>query len=132
MYECWTQMNEKARAYILASLNDVLDKKHEPMINTREITESLWGMFGQPSAQLRHDALKFIFSFKMKEGTFVRDHVLNMMVHFNVIKINGSSIDEANQVSIILESLPESFLHFVSNAILNKLDYNLITLLNEL
>ncbi|XP_038882274.1 uncharacterized protein LOC120073504 [Benincasa hispida] len=61
-YEHWTRVNEKVRAYILANLNDVFAKKHEPMIIAREIIVSFRGMFGQPSAQLRHDALKYIFN----------------------------------------------------------------------
>ncbi|XP_038888121.1 uncharacterized protein LOC120078020 [Benincasa hispida] len=94
VYKKWTQANKKAQAYIFASLNDVLDKKHEPMIIAHKIMESLRGMFGQPSMQLRHDAMKFIFNSMMKKGTSIRQHVLNKMIHFNVVKMNGSSIDE--------------------------------------
>ncbi|XP_038887210.1 uncharacterized protein LOC120077399 [Benincasa hispida] len=115
--------NENTRAYILASLNDVLAKKREPMVTTCEIMKSLSRMFRQPFAQLKHDTLKFIFNSKMKEGTFV--HVLHMMVHFNVAEMDGSRIDVVSQVSIILETLPKIFLHFVSNAFLNRVDYTL-------
>ncbi|XP_038896455.1 uncharacterized protein LOC120084715 [Benincasa hispida] len=131
-YERWTRTNEKAQAYILASLNEFLAKKHKPMITSREIIESLREIFEQPSMQLRHNALKYIFNSRMTEGTSVREHVLNMMVYFNVTEMNRSNIDEASQVSIILESLPENFLHFVSHAVLNRVDYNITTLLNEL
>ncbi|KAA0040448.1 gag/pol protein [Cucumis melo var. makuwa] len=55
-----------------------------------------------------------------------------MMVHFNVAEMNGAVIDEASQVSFILKSLPESFLQFRSNAVMNKIAYTLTTLLNEL
>ncbi|KAA0034863.1 gag/pol protein [Cucumis melo var. makuwa] len=85
-YERWAKANEKARAYILASLSEVLTKKHESMLTA-------------PS---------------------VREHVLNMMVHFNVVGMNGAVIDEASRVSFILESLPESFLQFRSKAVMNK------------
>ncbi|XP_038874433.1 uncharacterized protein LOC120067099 [Benincasa hispida] len=54
------------------------------------------------------------------------------MVHFNVAKMNGDRINEVSQVSIILETLPKSFLHFISNAVLNRVDYTLTTLLHEL
>ncbi|XP_038888159.1 uncharacterized protein LOC120078042 [Benincasa hispida] len=40
---------EKARACILASISDVLDKKHECMSIAKKIMETLCGMFGQPS-----------------------------------------------------------------------------------
>ncbi|TYK02478.1 gag/pol protein [Cucumis melo var. makuwa] len=68
----------------------------------------------------------------MKEGTSVREHVLDMMMHFNIAEVNGGVIDEANQVSFILESLPKSFIPFQKNASLNKIEFNLTTLLNEL
>ncbi|KAA0054839.1 gag/pol protein [Cucumis melo var. makuwa] len=41
-------------------------------------------------------------------------------------------IDEANQVSFILESLSKSFIPFQTNASLNKIEFNLTILLNEL
>ena len=40
-YERWAKANEKARAYILASLSEVLAKKHESMLTTREIMDFL-------------------------------------------------------------------------------------------
>ncbi|TYK00056.1 gag/pol protein [Cucumis melo var. makuwa] len=46
--------------------------------------------------------------------------------------MNGAVIDEASQVSFILESLPESLLQFRSNAVMNKIAYTLTTLLSEL
>ncbi|KAA0040466.1 Chromo domain-containing protein [Cucumis melo var. makuwa] len=34
----------------------------------------------------------------MKEGTSVREHVLDMMMHFNISEVNGGDIDEATQL----------------------------------
>ncbi|KAA0068060.1 gag/pol protein [Cucumis melo var. makuwa] len=68
----------------------------------------------------------------MKEGTSIREHVLDMMMHFNIAGVNGGAIDEANQVSFILESVPKSFIPFQTNASLNKIEFNQKTLLNEL
>ena len=48
----------------------------------------------------------------MKEGTSSREHILDMMMHFNIVKVNGGAIDEANQVSFILESLLNNFISF--------------------
>ncbi|KAA0046970.1 gag/pol protein [Cucumis melo var. makuwa] len=67
-YERWVKANEKARAYILASLS-----------------------------KIKHDALKYIFNAHMNEEASVREHVLNMMVHFNVAEMNEAIIDEASQ-----------------------------------
>ena len=48
-YECWIQANNKARAYILTSMSDVLRLKHERMESAMEIMDSLQSMFGQQS-----------------------------------------------------------------------------------
>ncbi|KAA0048791.1 gag/pol protein [Cucumis melo var. makuwa] len=89
--------NEKACVYVPASMSDVLAKKHESLTTTKEVMGSLSEMFGQPEWSLRHKAIKYIYSRRMKEGTSVREHVLDMMMHFNVVEINGGAIDEANQ-----------------------------------
>ncbi|TYK29762.1 gag/pol protein [Cucumis melo var. makuwa] len=131
-YDRWIKANEKARVYILASMSDVLAKKHKSLATAKEIMDSLKGMFGQPELFLGHDVIKYIHTKQMKEGTSIREHVLDMMMHFNIAEVNGSVIDEGNQVSFILESLPKSFIPFQTNVSLNKIEFNLTTLLNEL
>ncbi|KAA0040701.1 gag/pol protein [Cucumis melo var. makuwa] len=113
-------------------MSDVLAKKHESLATAKEIMDSLKGMFGQPEWSLRHETIKYIYTKCMKEGTSIRKHVLDMIMHFNIAVVNGGAIDEANQVSFILESLPKSFIPFQTNASLNKIEFNLTTLLNEL
>ena len=98
--------------YILASISDVLAKKHDARGTAKEIMESLKGMFGQPSFSFRHDVIKYIYNCRMKEGTSVREHVLDMMVDLNVAELNGAVIDEKSQVGFIMESLPKSFFQF--------------------
>ncbi|KAA0056064.1 gag/pol protein [Cucumis melo var. makuwa] len=111
---------------------DVLAKKHESLATPKEIIDSLKGMFGQPEWSLRHKEIKYIYTKRMKEGTSVREHVLDMMMHFNIAEVIGGAIDEANQVSFILESIPKSFIPFQTNVSLNKIEFNLTILLNEL
>ncbi|XP_038889308.1 uncharacterized protein LOC120079220 [Benincasa hispida] len=93
-YDHWTKANEKARVYILASLFDVLNKRHEAMLTACEIIKSLQGMFGQPSIQIQHEALKYVYNARMKEGQSVREHVHDLMVKFNVAKMNEAVIDK--------------------------------------
>ncbi|KAG6470540.1 hypothetical protein ZIOFF_071613 [Zingiber officinale] len=47
-------------------------------------------------------------------------------------EMHGAIIDEGTQVSIILNSLPSDFIPFSSNYIMNKLNYGMTQLLNEL
>ncbi|KAA0043025.1 gag/pol protein [Cucumis melo var. makuwa] len=131
-YNQWIKENEKVRVYILASMSDVLVEKHESLTIAKKIMDSLKEMFGQPEWSLRHEAIKYIYTKCMKEGTSVREQVLDMMMHFNIAKVNGGAIDEANQVNFILESLSKSFIPFQTNASLNKIEFNLTILLNEL
>ncbi|PON64597.1 hypothetical protein PanWU01x14_123090 [Parasponia andersonii] len=69
---------------------------------------------------------------KMKRGTPVRDHVLNMINYFGEAEVHGTTIDDRTQVSMILESLSPDFLYFKSNYVMNKLNYTMTQLLNEL
>ncbi|KAA0062925.1 gag/pol protein [Cucumis melo var. makuwa] len=55
-FDRWTKVNDKARLYILASMSDILSKKHEIMVTARQIIDSLREMFGQPSIQIKQEA----------------------------------------------------------------------------
>ncbi|TYJ98102.1 gag/pol protein [Cucumis melo var. makuwa] len=96
-YDRRIKENEKVCVYILASMSDVLAKKHESLATVKEIMDSLKGMFGQPEWSLRRETIKYIYTKRMKKGTSVREHVLDMMMHFNIAEVNGGVIDEANQ-----------------------------------
>ncbi|KAA0051355.1 gag/pol protein [Cucumis melo var. makuwa] len=95
-YDRWVKANEKACVYILASMSYLLTKKHESLATAKEIMDSLREMFGQSSWSLRHEAIKYIYTKQMKEWTSVREHVLDMMMHFNIAEVNGDPINEAN------------------------------------
>ncbi|XP_038902401.1 uncharacterized protein LOC120089040 [Benincasa hispida] len=99
-YDRWVRANEKARAYILESISDVLNKKYETMLIACEIMASLQEMFGQPSSSVRNEAIKYVYNSQMKDGTNVKEHVLDMMVHLNVAEAHGATIDETSQVSM--------------------------------
>ena len=117
---------------MLASMSNVLRLKHERMETAIEIMDSLQNMFGKQSEQSRHEATRKYMNVKMSKGTPVRDHVLNMANYINKAELHGAIIDERTQVSIILDSLTPDFLQFTSNYVMNKLDYNVTQLLNEL
>ena len=131
-YDSWQLANNKARCYMLACMNDVLRMKHENMETAYEIWESLSSMFGRQSDQSRHEATKAYLMTKMKKGSSVREHVLNMINLIHEAEIHGATVDEKTQVSVILEFLTPAFLPFTTNYIMNKLEYNLTQLLNEL
>ncbi|KAA0043002.1 gag/pol protein [Cucumis melo var. makuwa] len=54
-YDYWTNTNDKARLHILASMSDILSKKHEIMVTARQIMDSLREICGQPSIQIKQE-----------------------------------------------------------------------------
>ena len=48
-------------------------------------------MFGQPEWSLRHEAIKYIYTKRMREGISVREHISDMMMHFNIDEVNGGA-----------------------------------------
>ena len=89
-------------------------------------------MFGQQSDKCRHDATRSFMNMKMKKNVSVREHVLDMINILHDAEIHGATIDERTQVSVILESLTPAFATFTTNYVMNKLEYNMTQLLNEL
>ncbi|XP_073136705.1 uncharacterized protein [Henckelia pumila] len=124
-YDRWIASNNKAKTYMLASISDALRIKMEPMETAFEIMESLQGMFG-------HEATRKYTNARMVAGTHVHDHVMQMTNHFSEAEMHGAVVDEATQVSIILNSLSSDFIPFTRNYIMNKLNYGMTQLLNEL
>ena len=94
--------------------------------------ESLEAMFGAPSEKAHLDAVRAFMNDKMKKGSSVKAHVLNMIDHLHDAELNGAKIDEATQVGIILESLSPDFHEFVNNFVMNKRKCNLTELMNDL
>ncbi|TYK02506.1 gag/pol protein [Cucumis melo var. makuwa] len=113
-------------------MSDILSKKHEIMVTARQIMDSLREMFGQPSIKIKQEAIKYVYNARMKEGQSVKKHVLDMLINFNIAEMNGVVFDEKSQVSYILKSLLKSFFQFRSNVEMNKIEYNMTTLLKEL
>ncbi|KAL5564742.1 hypothetical protein UlMin_027906 [Ulmus minor] len=131
-YKKWIVSDDMARYYMLASMSNVLQQQHQGMRTAAEIMASVQAMFGETSTRARFEAVKAIMNSRMKLGTPVRDHLLRIMAHFNEAEIHGSSIDQQTQVGMILETLPDSFIPFKTNYVLNKMDLNLTALMTEL
>ena len=68
----------------------------------------------------------------MHVGTPIRDHIMMMINYFTAAKLHGAQIGKVMQVRIILNSLSTDFSQFTSDYIMNKLNYGLSRLLNEL
>ena len=66
------------------------------MVTARQIMDSLREVFGQPSIQIKQDTIKYVYNARMKEDQSVREHVLDMIVNFNVAEMNGAVFDESS------------------------------------
>ena len=104
----------------------------ERMVTAVEILEALHEIFGKQSEQARIELTRKYTFAKMKARTSVRDHVIMMRNYFTDAEFHGAQIDEVTLVGIILNSLSHDFIQFTSNYIMNKLNYGLSQLLNEL
>ncbi|KAA0067184.1 gag/pol protein [Cucumis melo var. makuwa] len=68
------------------------------------IMDSFRELFGQPSWSFRHETNKHISTKRMKDGTSVREHVLDMMLHFNIIESGLSGYADYSYTPIIYEA----------------------------
>ena len=71
-------------------------------------------------------------NYRMRPGTPIRAHMLEVITLLNDIEIIRALIDEETQVDIVLEILSDSFDTFKLNYSMNKLGYNLMELMKEL
>ena len=131
-FDKWNMANNKAVGYMLASISDALRTKVEGMETVVEILDALQQMFGMQSEQARIEITRKCMSTRMIAGTPVRDHVMKMTNYFTEAELHGAQMDGITQVGIILNSLSSDFIQFTSNYIMNKLNYGLPHLLNEL
>ena len=131
-YEHWINTNNRAISYMLASMSDVLRAKFENQESTMEILDYLQEMFGQKNEQACIEIIGKYTTTRMKTRTLVRDHVMMMTNYITEAELHGAEIDQVTQVGIILNSLSLDFIQFNSNYIMNKLNYSVSQLLNEL
>ncbi|GKV20304.1 hypothetical protein SLEP1_g30453 [Rubroshorea leprosula] len=130
-YQLWFDHDSLAKCYILASLENRLQKQHEKMATVKDITASLKKMFGQQNST-RQFAMKRLMSTKMTEGTPVHDDVMTMIGFINKLDSLGSKMDNETKIDAILSSLPDSFNQFVLNFNMNMMVVTLYKLCNML
>ena len=89
-------------------------------------------MFGQKNEQTYIEIIGKYTTTRMKTGIPMRDHVMMMTNYFIKAELHVAKIDQVMQVVIILNSLSLDFIQFNSNYIIDKLNYSVSQLLNEL
>ena len=118
--------------YILASLNEVLQSQHQSMSTSSAMLLSLQEMFGVQSRLAKQMVMKQIMNTRMSEGTPVRDHMIKMIRLFSELGDLGADIGWETQNNMVLETLPPSFNHFKLNYYMNKLEWSLTELVQQI
>ena len=131
-YEAWRKDDEKARMYILASLNEVMQSQHQSVSTSSAMLLSLQEMFGVQSRSTKQMVMKQIMNTIMSKGTSVRGHIIKMIGLFNEVRDIGVEIDWETRNNMVLETLPPSFNHFKLNYSINKLEWSLTELMQQL
>ncbi|XP_062089329.1 uncharacterized protein LOC133795884 [Humulus lupulus] len=81
-YECWQTAQNKARAYMLASMSDSLKTKLEDVETAYDIMEQLQEMFGHKSGQACFEATRKYANARVAPTMHVRDHFIKMTNYF--------------------------------------------------
>ena len=89
-------------------------------------------MFGLHSRSTKQMVMKQIMNTRVSEGTPVRDHMIKMIGLFNELGDLGADIDWETQNNVVLETLLPSFNHFKLNYSMNKLEWSLNELMQQL
>ena len=68
-------------------MSGVLQHQHQVMPTASDMLYSLKELFGNQNRGVREVVIKNLMNTQMAEGTLVRDHVLKMMWHVNMMEI---------------------------------------------
>ena len=108
---------------MLASMNDEFSRKFEEA-QPEEILQRLKESFGTPDDIERYRASYAIFNIWMHEGTSITDHILYMIKMIERLGKLGFSLHEQLGKDAILNSLPKSYLPFLTHYRMTKSEVN--------
>ena len=92
-YDHWVASNNKAIAYMLATMSDVLWAKFEAKETAVKILDSLQEIFGQKNEQACIEITAMYTTAKIKASTLVRDHIMMMTNYFTEVELHSIEID---------------------------------------
>ncbi|KAL5559350.1 hypothetical protein UlMin_035561 [Ulmus minor] len=99
-FDNWVNSNEIARCYIMASMNNVLQKQHEGYLNTRDIMHNVDDMFSGQSVLVHQAAVRNLMNCKHKSRTPIKDHMLTVIGYLAEAQSHGSEIDADTQMEM--------------------------------
>ncbi|KAK0577895.1 hypothetical protein LWI29_001967 [Acer saccharum] len=120
-----------AKCYIMATISDVLQQQHEGMESAVDIMMSLEEMFAMKSRTTKREAVTAFMNLRMKPGQAVKDHMMKVIAHLNIAELHGAEIDGETKIYMVVNSLSDSFDQFKLDYTLNKKEYTLQGLMQD-
>ena len=108
---------------MLAAISDEFSHRFE-MAQPKDMLQVLKDAFGTSDDVKRHKTSCAIFNAKMRDGASVTDHVLYMIELMERLSKLGFSLHEQLRKDAILNSLPKSYLSFLSHYRMTKPEVN--------
>ncbi|KAK4835556.1 hypothetical protein QYF36_011335 [Acer negundo] len=129
--ELWKTSDDMAKCYIMATISDVLQQQHEGMESAADIMMSLEEMFAMKSRTTKREAVTAFMNLRMKPGQAVKDHMMKVIAHLNIAELHGAEIDGETKIDMVVNSLSDSFDQFKLDYTLNKKEYTLQGLMQD-
>ncbi|KAK0580852.1 hypothetical protein LWI29_007090 [Acer saccharum] len=130
-YEQWKTSDDMAKCYIMATISDVLQQQHEGMESAADIMMSLEEMFAMKSRTTKREAVTAFMNLRMKPGQAVKDHMMKVIAHLNIAELHGVEIDGETKIDMVVNSLSDFFDQFKLDYTLNKKEYTLQGLMQD-
>ncbi|KAK0592617.1 hypothetical protein LWI29_022367 [Acer saccharum] len=130
-YEQWKTSDDMAKCYIMATISDVLQQQHEGMESAAYIMMSLEEMFAMKSKTTKREVVTAFMILRMKPGQAVKDHMMKVIAHLNIAELHGAKIDGETKNDMVVNSLSDSFDQFKLDYTLNKKEYTLQGLMQD-
>ncbi|KAL5547216.1 hypothetical protein UlMin_006903 [Ulmus minor] len=132
VFDNWVNSNEIARYYMMASMNNVLQKQHERHLNARDIIHNVEDMFGGQSVLVRQAAVHNLINCEHKLGTPIKNHMLTVIEYLAEAQSHGSEINADTQMEMIFESLSKEFVPFRTIFNLSEKNMSLTELMKKI
>ena len=113
-YMKWLNDRMTVHCMMRAAMNDEFSRKFEDT-QSEEIIQMLNEFFDTPKDAERHNTSYAVFNARMREETSVTDHELYMIEQIERHSRFGFSLHEQLGKDAILNSLPKSYLPFLSH-----------------
>ncbi|GAV57363.1 zf-CCHC domain-containing protein/UBN2_2 domain-containing protein, partial [Cephalotus follicularis] len=104
--------------------------QHDGMRDSRAILQHLRELYGENSWNAQFQLTTELYGTKMVEGSYVNDHVLNMINAIELLEALGIVQDAELSTGLIFHSIMPSFSCFITNFNMNRISATLADLLN--